>query len=203
MFTCNGAFKPYGGGAFLAIGNRNGGPLYSFFIIENLTKYLQFFTAGLFVRKYWDSVTKVLANEKFFNFVCVLFIVLFVIMNIEGLPNLLYKLIHDVVIRYVGAAVVFTIFFHERENLNEPEKAKVLKFIGRRTLDIYLIHNFFIPSLSFICPYIEKGNQVIVELLVSVVTTALIVTVCLAVSWIIRRSDTLAWYCFGVSKKKQ
>lgn len=201
LYACDDAFES-NGGVFLAVGNRSGGPLYSLFMIESLTKYLQFFTAGLLVRKFWESVTKVLANEKFFNCAFVLFVVLFIIMYIEGLPNVVYKLIHDVVIRYVGAAVVFSIFFHEREKLNEPDKAKVLKFIGRRTLDIYLIHNFFVPNLSFMLPALEHGNQVIIELLVSVMTTALIVTVCLAVSWIIRRSDTLAWYCFGVSKKK-
>ena len=74
-------------------------------------------------------------------------------------------------------------------------------FVGRRTLDIYLLHFFFLPKLLFLTPYLEPTRMMLVQLSLSLIVAALVVGLCLLVSEVIRSSNILAYICFGVKRK--
>ena len=80
---------------------------------------------------------------------------------------------------------------------------KTLQTIGRRTLDIYLLHYFFIPySLSAVFPLFLKSELPIIEVACSLVITSLVIAICLLVSAVLRVSPDLAHLLFGAKKEK-
>lgn len=79
---------------------------------------------------------------------------------------------------------------------------KVIRLIGRRTLDIYFIHYFFIPDLHFLNPYLTTDNPIMLQLTIGLSVTLIIVGLSLLVGQVIRMSPTLAEWLLGVKKKE-
>jgi hypothetical protein len=80
--------------------------------------------------------------------------------------------------------------------------SSILKFVGTRTLDIYLLHYFFLPE--FLLPHANRLLAAIPSWLLpfSILFAAfIVVTLCLLTSYIIRLSPFLAHYLFGAKKK--
>ena len=102
--------------------------------------------------------------------------------------------------------VVFT-FFRKNEHLFTKDKwfGKSLQFIGRRTLDIYLIHYFFLPYhclQDFGAHLIQYGNKAL-EVVVILLLALCVLAISLIASSMIRLSPFLAHYLFGVKKEKK
>ena len=98
----------------------------------------------------------------------------------------------------LGTVLSFT-FFRKYEGCFSQEAlmGRWLQYVGRRTLDVYLLHFFFLPkNLEWLGKYV-MGNPT-VELFVSLVITIMVVALCLLTSNIIRLSPTLAHWLFGV-----
>lgn len=79
-----------------------------------------------------------------------------------------------------------------------------MQFVGKRTLDIYLLHYFFMPTgveewMSTICnreiPFWDFGIAIVLALAVMIV--------CLATSNMLRLHPGLATFLFGARKKNQ
>ena len=76
-----------------------------------------------------------------------------------------------------------------------------LEFIGRRTLDIYLLHYFFLPE--FLLPHASRivvavPQPWLIPLILAV--AFVVVALCLAASHVIRLSPFLAHYLFGAKR---
>ena len=81
--------------------------------------------------------------------------------------------------------------------------SSILKFVGTRTLDIYLLHYFFQPR--FLLPYtdqLQAYDSKLIEFLVAMSLALVVVGICLLVSYIIRLSPFLGHYLFGVKYDK-
>jgi peptidoglycan/LPS O-acetylase OafA/YrhL len=105
---------------------------------------------------------------------------------------------------YFGIMMVWGIFrrygtiFSESRYIGKP-----LQFVGRNTLDVYLIHYFVLINFTTVLrPYIVDTNNVLVQIIVGVATAAAIVGVSLLISRIIRVSDYLAYYLLGARDVK-
>lgn len=72
-----------------------------------------------------------------------------------------------------------------------------LKFVGRRTLDIYMLHIFFLPNLKLFHSYFSENNSLIIMLTIGIIVAILDIAVCLFVSLILRSSTTLSQWLFG------
>lgn len=175
-----------------------GGYFYSPLMIESLTKYFQWFVMGLIVKHYFNTIKKFISKSHNRIITCsiVLFVVLFWISQESQVPFVIHKFVHDIAVRYMGLICVFLIFFSFRDYFEQSGVFQNgIKFIGRRTLDIYLLHNFFLPDMFFMRPILE--GRLLLEIVFYLCTSLIIVAVCLGSSQIIRRSDTLAYWCFG------
>ena len=76
-----------------------------------------------------------------------------------------------------------------------------LKYIGTRTLDIYLLHYFFLPR--FLLPYGEQLRSWHcrpIEFVAALTLALMVVVACLAASYVLRLSPFLARWLFGVRK---
>ena len=99
-----------------------------------------------------------------------------------------------------GMWLVFTCFRLFGTWLKRIYLSRPLQYVGTRTLDIYLLHYFFVPNLHGLAPLLE-GN-VLLQVVTPLVLAMCIVALCMVVSEIIRSSDFLAYYLLGVKKKK-
>lgn len=104
-----------------------------------------------------------------------------------------------ILVRYAGLIVVVSFFFSRERYFNEGNiSGNLLEYIGRRTLDIYLLHFFFLPDLKYLQPIFTTGNTVIIQLFIGITVSAAIITLCLLISNVLRSSNFLASWLFGV-----
>lgn len=105
----------------------------------------------------------------------------------------------------LGATMVFTFFRTTAAALTQEHwPGRALQYVGRRTLDIYLLHYFFLPR--FLIAYgdsLRAFDSRLLELVVGLVLSLLVVGACLAVSWLVRLSPFLGHYLFGVNYERR
>ena len=105
-----------------------------------------------------------------------------------------------------GTTMVFALFRHLYTSpLLSPyssvfrHPSSILKFVGTRTLDIYLLHYFFLPRfLQLYADQLQAYDNKLIEFLVAMSLALVVVAICLLVSYIIRLSPFLGHYLFGV-----
>lgn len=172
--------------------------------IENLSYYFQFFSIGILCRKYKHLFLMFLKNDNFRATIICTFVLLFFLIfdvNLKNNYSLIYKLNHDIFVRYFAFLMIFIFFYSKKEFFNSPNLlSKTLCWVGKRTLDIYLLHYFFLPVIPWIKPYIQSNNDIIIHLFIALFIALLVTGLCLITSEIIRTSNILAHYCFGVRR---
>lgn len=176
--------------------------LWNFLCWENLTKYLQFFTLGLIISKYRNKFFNTLAKNWFSTLMIVGWIICMLLWYNDSFHNrfpLVYSLVHDIAVRYFALMTVVIMFHRNAQYFSsEARSAITLRYIGQRTLDIYMIHYFLIPSLGFLTIFLSTGNMLTIQLAIGITITAIIVALCLLISSILRQSQTLGSWLFGV-----
>lgn len=162
-----------------------------------VTRYFQFFALGVFCRKYWNQSACLLTKDWLKTSSIVTFAACLVLIQSNSYfqifpPPHFIKII-SILVRYAGLMVVVSFFFNKEEYFNEGHlSGNLLEYIGRRTLDIYLLHFFFLPNLKFLQPFLTTGNTVIIQLFVGITVSAAIITLCLLISNVLRSSNFLA-----------
>ena len=103
---------------------------------------------------------------------------------------------------FSGSIVTFSFFYKYQDSFTKETKVgRVLQYIGKRTLDIYLLHYFFLPrNLQMVGEWFTENINPTLEFFVSLTLAAMVIALCLVVSNIIRISPLLANWLFGVKK---
>lgn len=168
---------------------------------SNLCYFIQWFVLGLAVRKYHSKFERMISG----NDVKALLIVGFV-----GICCLLYtdffkehetyaKML-SVIGSYVGLISVVSLFYSAKDYFQRDSQIpNTLCFVGRRTLDIYMLHYFFLPSLIAVGPLMQ-GN-LFFQLSIGLLAACVVSAFSLAMSWSLRTSPLLADWLFGVRPK--
>lgn len=193
------------GGILVLLYLRNDGTLWNILCLENLTKYFQFFTFGLLAKKYKDKFFYLLENDKFITVFTIIFVTcLFAICTVNDIRmqyGIIGSFIHDILVRYAGILVVLSYFYSKRTYFEQDSKIKhIMCFVGKRTLDIYMIHYFLLPNIPMIKPFFE--NNIIFEFTITAFIAILILSGSLAISAVLRNSSILKEYLFGIKSNK-
>lgn len=104
----------------------------------------------------------------------------------------------------LGLMLVF-IFFRSSAMFFAKEKVlgRCLQYIGTRTLDVYLLHYFFLPRFLLPCgEQLRAYGSRLLELTAAMSLTLMVVILCLLVSSIIRLNPFMGHYLFGVRYEK-
>lgn len=173
--------------------------------------YFQYFVFGNIAAMFKDETERFLNNKYVIAAVLLLFGVVFCIYyrsfnaNIplsDSLHKVLAALLYNTA-GYLGIILVFNFFRTNQGSFSKQTwLGRNLQYIGRRTLDIYMIHNFLIPCLPQVGAFLSKAPNTAVELLLGFSLSVLIVIVCLIISNVIRESEFLAYWLFGAKKKQ-
>ncbi len=164
-----------------------------------------FFIFGILSKKHENIFFKLIEKNSFRTVIIVGYI-FFLLLNfndrIEEYNHLLYAAVHWVFVRIFGLLFIFISFWYYREVFNrETVFNKIFLFVGRRTLDIYLLHFFLIPSVDNILS-LNTPYAFTIQLLIGLILSIIIICICLILSNLIRTSDTLAYWLFGAKKIK-
>ena len=107
--------------------------------------------------------------------------------------------LHLILFELSALLLFFAMFYRHRNYFVSSDRLmKVLVLVGRRTLDIYLLHYFFLPKdLHVIGSYFMEHPAPVIEFIVSFVVTIMIVAVCLLISELLRSSKLVAKWALG------
>lgn len=159
-------------------------------------RHIIFFWFGTFVRRHFDQFIHLTNNRYVTAILIVLFtaiIVWPVVLSINGVEYIAY-----LIAGLSGTVICFTFFrIHEQHFSQETWYGRGLQLIGRRTLDIYLIHYFVIPydlvSMETWLQY--HHNTLFVPM--ALILALWVVIISLVISSFLRVSPLLAKYLFG------
>ena len=169
-------------------------------------RYYLFFFLGTLVRKYFPQFLKIAGNGKL---VACLAIIFLAISQIPQSDIFLREYFKFSVGGILGMTVIFALFryLYTSPLLSQYSSifhhpSSILKFVGTRTLDIYLLHYFFLPE--FLLPHANRLLATIPSWLLPLpilFAAFIVVVLCLLTSYIIRLNPFLAHYLFGAKKK--
>ena len=167
--------------------------------VENWRFFL-FFVLGTIVREHFPRAEKLLDS----NWLLPICIVLFFLVNAFKDILVIKGPVLNLFLIICGLVVLFSFFRVYRNSFSKDKMiGRSLQYIGRRTLDIYLIHFFWIPkNLDIVTVFVDHPMPII-EATASLLVTLLIIGGSLLISNIIRLSPFLAHWMFGAKYPKQ
>ena len=179
---------------------RNDSWGWNFFCLENATKYFQFYAFGLLCHKYRNKFSEALSSNKFSGGVLILLsisLLAYFGRSFENISSIIFQFNRDIAIRYLSLLTLLLYFSKIEKN-----RSSVLSFfnkIGRITLDIYLLHWFFLPKFEGLNHPVL--SSFIIQLVISSVIAIIIIKICITVSQMIRTSQFLSKYALGAKDK--
>ena len=163
-------------------------------------RYFLFFYIGAWVRRHFDAFIRwtdkpliILTITAVFAFVG----------STPHKDHLIYEMLRFYVGGISGMWMVFCFFRLSASWLQRIRLSKPLQYVGTRTLDIYLLHYFFLPR--FLMSYaglLHHYNNSAIEFLVILSIALLVLCVTLLASYVIRLNHFLGHYLFGVQHSK-
>ncbi|MDE6634947.1 MAG: hypothetical protein K2J96_06810, partial [Bacteroidaceae bacterium] len=160
---------------------------------------------GLLARKYRERFFALISDARFSALLLVGFVgAMCALLSFDLLRTCppLGMLSRHLVVRYCGLLIVFTFFFRHRDFFAAGSRiGRAMQFVGRRTLDIYLLHYFLIHHSPAGGLFERIATGPIVVCLCGVgCYTLLVIGLCLLLSETLRNSPLLARYLFGVQQ---
>ena len=182
-----------------ALGHK--GPQNEFLNYSSLVemfRYFPFFLYGTIVHRYWDQAQRLMDSRWFYPVV----LALAVVMSLEVIKwhtlHMEWASLPHTLAMFLLLSIVFMFFRHEQAFFGETRFGKGLQFIGRRTLDIYLLHYFFLPKLPMVGQFFfTNRHNFLLDTTASLLVALVIVAFCIITSQLIRVSPFLKKYLFG------
>ena len=168
-------------------------------------RFYLFFYLGIMIKQNFDEFLRLTSK----CYVIILVIVCFAL--IATLPHteiVIFSYLIFALGGISGMIMIFTLFriLYTSPSTYSLKQLSIFHFpssilikIGSRTLDIYLLHYFFLPR--FLLSYgehLRAYDSASLEFLVALALALIIVAICLMASYVIRLSPFLGHYLFGV-----
>lgn len=163
--------------------------------------YFPHFIFGVLVAKYKHSLRNIIEHTFFMAGILFIFSIVLVfrqtiIENIIG-----GKILSAGILSFSGIIIVFNIFRKYQASFTSSTKlGRILQYIGKRTLDIYLLHYFFLPYIPKINILLGITPNLVMEL-IGFLLAFLVIGCCIITSNIIRLSDFLGYWLFGAKNR--
>ena len=179
------------------------------FSLHHTFNYFQYFAFGYICSMYREEFNKMLQSKYFNGYTIILFAALFYakrccITALAGNGMDIWRMFDiglEMVLGYLGLLIVYnTLKTYQSAFTTDKKIGRVLQFIGKRTLDIYLLHYFLLPTLPQLGEMLSDGNNPTMELVLGLSISLIIVALCLTISSILRTSPFLAKWLFGAKE---
>ena len=160
-----------------------------------------YFCLGAWVKQNKDAVRKVIDHPAFLTVAQILCVAIsYLMIKFYWFRNAVpYNMFFYYVAGVLGVIIVATFFRKYQSSFTkETRLGKGLQYIGRNTLDIYLLHYLFLPKLQLdISAFLTRNYNPLLEFLVSGFFALMVVGMCLLVSRLIRVNPWMGRWLFG------
>lgn len=165
--------------------------------------YMQFFLFGNIVHRYWKQCQHLADTSWFFVVVIVLAFVATGDALVWHNLKFMWRNIPLTIASYTLLMLVVMFFrYYQMWFTHDKPVGRALQYIGTRTLDIYLLHYLFLPSLPMVGIWLSQHrHNFVVDFSLSVGMALVVIAFCLVVSNILRISPFLSEYLFGRKKR--
>ena len=166
------------------------------FLSVTLWRFFLFFYIGAWMRRHFEAFIRWTNHPWALPAMAVIF---FLIASTSHKDILWYEMLRFFLGGITGMWMIFTCFRLSESWLNKIHLSKPLQYVGTRTLDIYLLHYFFLPR--FLIPYADQlraYDSQFIEFLVILAIALVVLAITLLASYLIRLSPFLGHYLFGV-----
>ena len=171
---------------------HNNYPFINEFIICNFQFFI-FFIIGAIAKMHFEWICNYVFNS---NIIMLFVITLMLVGSIFYLKDYFVKLEIKLVLSILGIFSFFYFFMKNGDCMDNSRIGKVLQFIGRRTLDIYLLHYFFINGSITWVKNLDINSPTII-FVISILTSFVIIGICLLISKFLRTNPLLGKILFG------
>ena len=179
---------------YLSFFSKYGVPLLD---LNHLTKYFQYFTLGILAKMYHERYVRLLTNQALIAAVTIGFFVLLVALFQCAMPSFVHHTLRDLVLRYMGTFMIISLFFNHKEVFCKETKVnKLISYIGRYTLPIYLLQYFFMPDLGHFAGIIDNLDMLTINIICMGYTTVITV-LCVLFIWLLSNSRIVSKYVLG------
>ncbi len=163
-------------------------------------RYYLFFFLGTLVKKHFEKFCRMIESWLLVMSVVICFVVMALSPRYEAMiPAYLRFAMSGL----CGMVMVFT-FFRKFASWFTKERwlGRSLQYVGTRTLDVYLLHFFFLPEslLSYNRSLLAFDSKLL-EVMIVLGEALLVLAACLIASYLLRLSPFLAKYLFGVKDR--
>ena len=164
--------------------------------------YFVFFSFGAYAKSHFSSFVDFLKGKYFPVLLVAFFLIAFIKIKGSFLDVTPIRVLENVFLGMAGICIVFNFFRKHEESFRQTTVlGRALQYIGKRTLDVYLLHYFFLPRhLELVGDFFRDNYNPSVEFVCSFLVSIVVVGLSLVMSNVIRTSDTLAHWLFGVKK---
>lgn len=170
--------------------------------ICELFRYFIFFLYGNMVRRYWEQAQKVMDSRWFFPIIII--VVIFAALDSLKWHTLRmeWAIIPLTLARFILLTIVFMYFRNYHQYFTQRTVVgRSLQYIGRRTLDIYLIHYLFLPNLPTIGTFFSQyRHNFALDTTLSFILALIVIGFSIITSNILRVSPFFKKWLFGRTK---
>lgn len=165
-----------------------------------LLRYYVYFVAGRLIRVHLNAICAWKWRDAAVTVTVMAFILIAVLF--WGLDyecsGLLFH-VRMVVFEMSALLLFFAMFYRHRYYFSSDNGlVNALSFVGKRTLDIYLLHYFFLPKdLHVVGRYFVEHPSLAIEFVMGMFVTFIIVALCLFVSEMLRSSRFVTRWALG------
>ena len=167
--------------------------------LVEMMRYFPFFLFGNIVHRYWDKAQQLMDSSWFFPVVTVLAVVCTLDVIVWHNLRREWTALPHTLAMFLLLSMVFMFFRHYQDFFSEKTVlGRSLQFIGRRTLDIYLLHYFFLPKMTAVGAYFQTNrHNFVLDTTASLSVALVVVGFCIITSQLLRVSPFFKKYLFG------
>ena len=166
--------------------------------LGNIFIYFPFFVLGVLSRRFKTYKVAILSNNCLNTIAIVVYVLSLIVVRNIDVPDKILSGLRLIVMLYSGSYIVLSLFYRYRDYFAENGNvSKAMQYIGRHTLDIYMLHYFFIDFGGALAGKIHNLGYLPLEFFGIGILALMNIALSLVLSQCIRNSKFLAKYLFG------
>ncbi len=167
--------------------------------LSECVRYVHFFIFGNMVHRYWPQFCRLLDTRWFIPLVVTMAFVGAGDYIVWHNLRLAWANLPRTMAMYALVVMCLATFRHYASAFSSATWAgRALQFVGVRTLDVYLLHYFFLPKLTFVGTWLKAHpTSFVVDASLACAVTAVVMAFTLAASAVLRVSPFLKKWMFG------
>lgn len=174
-------------------------PWFNYTSVIQTMQYMQFFVFGNLAHRYWDRFQRLMDTKGFFTCVVLLAFVCCADIFKWHVCKTVWTNLPRTLSMYTLLTIVLMTFRYYRDTfVREHFVGRALQYIGTRTLDVYVLHYFFLPSIPFLGVWLNANQpNFVVDVVLSASVGLIVIGFCLLISNLLRVSPIYREYLFG------